>query len=233
MSTVNNEGRVLKNIESLSGGAQLAIVKVADAFRFGGNWGYIMSTDREFAEKLKLLKSEHPNVKVLRLSNGALVLCNEEFLAYNVNKVVPNALGRPFVEMAKTRKADERKTFAKFLDNLAKGKSKHGQKGNGYNEVKIGIFSVNETNYIRLNAIDYPAYKLSLFEVAEEINKASHSMEQEGRGIFVRSVSESGQEVYDHVARLLGNSKGTSAVYRGLEISETDTGVFLTIRIKG
>ncbi len=216
-----------RNIELLTDGAKLAIVLCANAFRFGGNWGYIRSTREEYALQLEVLKQEKPNVKLYKVSNGALVVCREDFLAYNVNAVVPNAIGRPFVEKAKERREEEKVKLQKYLKKVANGEALGVEKKKDFYEVTIGIYSVNDTNLIKINGVDYPAYKLSLVETLEYANQLSKA----GKRVYARAVKDDGTEVFDLVARLATNSKGVNALFRGLEIAESNTGVFLTLRI--
>lgn len=224
----NLENMLTKNLDKLTDGAKLAIVLSADAFRFGGNWGFIKNSKPEFKGMIDLLKEEKGNVKVFPVSNGALVLCNEDFLAYNVNLAVPNAIGGAFVEKAKKRRDEEKAKYSKFVDNVLAGKNSHIKKKDGYYELVLGIFSVNDTNYIRLNGNDYPAYKLNLIEALGFIQYLSKA----GNKVYAKAVTENGQEVYDVIEKLGSNSKGVAALYRGLEIANSNTGVFLTLRIK-
>lgn len=222
-----------KNIEeriekTLSDGAKVALVLCANAFRFGGNWGYLTQDSEELKGYLETLKTERQHVKAFRVSNGALVLVNENFLASNVNAVVPNAITGSFVEKAKQRRREEQERFNKFLKNVVSGKSKYTKNAKGNFALTLGIFSVNETNSIRLNGQEYPAYKITLIEALEFLNQLT----KEGYKVYVHAVKEDGTSVYDTPFNLGSNSKGIQAVYRGLEISDTKTGVFLKIVIQ-
>lgn len=214
-------------IENLSDGAKVAIVLCSNAFRFGGNWGYL-TPGKDFKGYLESLKGEQPNVKAFKVSNGALVLVKENFLATNVNAVLPNAINGKFVDMAVKRRNEEKERFHKFLKNVVAGKSKYAKTGNGKYALTLGIFSVNDTNQIRLNGNEYPAYKINLLETLEFL----HELVKAGNKVLVHAVKEDGTAIYDTPFNLGGNSKGLQAVYRGLEISETGTGVFLKISIQ-
>lgn len=226
MSKLNNPN-IEKKIEALSGGAQLAIVLCANSFRFGGNWGFIRKERKDFRDQLETLKQERPNVRAIPVTNGALILSNENFLAHNVNAVVPNAINGSFVDMANKRKADEKARFQKFIENIAKGKSSYVKSAKGYYELTLGIFSVNDTNHIRINGKDFPAYKLTLMEALDYANQLAST----GKQVYARAVKEDGTEVFDKVFNLAGNSKGQQALYRGLEIADSETGLFLTLRL--
>jgi len=211
----------------LTDGEQLAIIMCANSFRFGGHWGFIRNTKKEFTEVVNSLKDEKPNVKLISVSNGVLILADTNFLAVNVNKLVPNAINGSFAERAKKCLEEEREKFSKFIKNVVSGKSSHLKKEKGYYELKLGIYSINHTNAIRLNGEDYPAYKLTMIEALD----MAHKLEASGMQVYVRALDENKKEVFDRVFHLAGNSKGQSAILRGLEISETDTGVFITFRV--
>lgn len=223
----NVEAKLTKNLHQLSDGGKMAIVMCANSFRFGGNWGLLRTTNKDFHGILETLLQEKPSVRAVRTRNGALILCSENFLAYNVNLAVPDAIDGAFVEKAKKRREEERVKYAKFINNVLEGKNSHIKKVNNYYEITIGIFSMNDTNVIRLNGIDYPAYKLTLLEALEYVRYLNKT----GKQVYVRAVTEAGKEVFDLIERLAFNSKGQSAIYRGLEIADSDTGAFLTLRI--
>lgn len=221
------EAQLTKNIDALTDGGKLAIVLCANAFRFGGNWGFIKSDKRDFKGQLETLRQEKPHIKAIKVENGALILAEENFLAHNVNLAVPNAIGTPFAQMAFKRKEEERARFNKFVESVAKGKSSHVKSSQGYYSLTLGVFCVNDTNAIRVNGKDYPAYKLTLLEALTYVNQLTNT----GKKVFVRAVREDGTSYFDLVGNLANNAKGVADIYRGLEIAESDTGVFLSIRI--
>lgn len=215
-----------QNINSMTEAGKLAVVLCAQAFRFGGNWGFMRTGDANFKETLETLKDEQPNVKFYRLANGALITCKEQFLAYNVNIAVPNAIGVPFAEKAKERKKQEIEKFRRLLTSAMAGKSTHVEKRGRFNELTIGIYCTNEVNTIRLNGKDYPAYKLDLIEALQ----VAHEWNAKNRVVMASAVDASGDRIFDQIQNLAANSKGLSAIYRGLELSDTGTGVFLKLR---
>jgi hypothetical protein len=221
------EQQLTKNIEALTDGGKLALVLCANSFRFGGNWGFLKSDKSDFRGQLDTLKQEKPNIRAIPVSNGALILANENFLAHNVNLAVPNAINGSFVDMANKRRNDERQRFSKFIENVANGKSSHVKSKGGYYELILGVFCVNETNAIRLNGNDYPAYKLNMIEALEYANQLTAT----GKKVYARAIKEDGEQVFDLVANLATNSKGVAALYRGLDIADSETGLFLTLRI--
>lgn len=223
----NIDPRFVERLEAVSAGGQLAIVLCADAFRHGGNWGFIRRNKPNFREQLETLREERPNVEAIPVANGALILVKEDFLAYNVNKIIPNAIGKPFVERVKQRRLEEQERFVKFINSVIQGKSSYVKSKGGYYELVLGVYSINDTNLIRLNGVDYPAYKLTAIEALDYADKALASV---GRKAYVLAVKENGERVFDRPMNL-ANSKGIPAIYRGLEIADSDTGLFLTLRI--
>lgn len=221
------DASIEKNSKNVSQGGQMAIVLCTEAFASGGNWGFLPRSRADFSAVIETLKEEHGNVSLIRVSNGAIVVAKEAFLGQSVNALVPNALGMAFVEKAKQRRAEEQERFAKFIKSVTSGKSKYVKKAEGYYELTLGVFCVNETNLIRLNGVDYPAYKLSLVEALSHIHEV---LQREGRTLYVRAIKEDSSPVYGKVTDFM-NTKGLAALYRAVEISDTNTGAFVTIRI--
>ena len=222
------EASVTKHIDDVSDGGKVAIVKCANAFRFGGTWGFIKATDPDFKSTIELLAEERPQVKVIKVSNGALILCSAEWLATNVNALAPNAIGDKFIERVTKRRAEEKEKFVKFVENIAKGKNAKVQKKNGYYELTLGVFCVNDTNAIRLNGIDYPAYKLTAIEALDYVS----FLEKAGMQVFAKYIKEDSSVGFAPIRGLASNSGGVTALHKGLEIAESETGAFLTLRIK-
>ena len=215
-----------RRMESLTDGAKLAIVLCVGAYAFGGNWGYIRRED-DLQGKLELIREEKGNVNALRARNGALVIADPNFLAYNVNAIVPNAINSSFVELAKKRKEEERTAFMKFLKSVAEGKSRFTKGQNGRYTFNLGIYSINETNLIRQNGIEYPAYKISLNEALGHLAYLA----KEGYKVVAHALDENGNDNYDTPFNLGSNSRGLKSIYRGLELADTGTGVFLKVGI--
>ena len=226
---------VNKNIEAkadavLSAAAKQAIVLCAEAFRFGGNWGFIRRDNRDSEGIIEALKTERQNFKVYPVANGYIVVAEKNFLANAVNSVVPNAINGGFVEKANQRADVEKQKFVKFLDSIANGKSNYVRQGNGYVELELGIYSVNDTNLIRLNGKDYPAYKLELMEA---LNYARYLVNK-GKQVYVKAINPAdGSVTWGTIEQLAYSGQGVAAMYKAVEISDSNTGAFLTMRIKG
>lgn len=214
--------------DKLSEGAKLAIMLCSSAFHYGGAWGFLRSTKENFRECIEEFRKEHQNVRLFKVSNGALIHANENFLANAVNALLPGAITQDFAQKAIKRRQAETERFIKFVQNVLDGKEQVTKK-NGIYELQLGVYSINETNSIRLNGVEYPAYKLTLFEALDIIDKLS---KQQNLVSEVYAVTEDNQRVFAPVFAAMTNSKGVQAVYRGLSISETDTGVFVTVHLR-
>lgn len=226
----NNVDRELeKKAEVLSNGAKQAIVLCAEAFRFGGNWGFLRNNNRDFKSIIEALKEEKANIKPYPVSNGAIIVCNKNFLASAVNSVVPNGINGDFIEKAQKRSEVEKQKYVKFLDDVASGKSRFGRKGNGYIELTLGIYCVNDTNFIRLNNIDYPAYKLNLQEALEY----ARYLGNKGKAVYVKHIDRAtGRVSWGTIEQLAYNQRSMAGIFNAVEIAESNTGAFITLRIK-
>lgn len=201
----------------------LTLVHCAGSFRFGGNWGYIRTSHPEFETlKEEFLGADKNVVTIQKVANGALVLAKREYLSKVANELLPGIIDGNFIQHAKHRESDERKKFLTFVERVLKEKSKHVIKKNGYSELTLGIYSSNEVNAIRINGEDYPAYRLT----AQEALKAFMMKGQElGRETFVKT-----SDSFIPIKTI--QSSDWVKVFGGLEISDSDTGVFITLRIR-
>lgn len=223
-------------VGNLTPAEQVALIETADSFRFGGNWGYVRVGQSKYKDTIENLRSEaNKNIKFYKVANGVVLLASENFLGHAVNKVAPNALGEGFVKSSKERREAEWAKFDTFLKAVLTGKNKtYKANSKGFIDMQLGLFSVNDTNAIRLNGEEYPAYKLNLVEGITSMQRVLATGEFGNKKIYVRALLNAGtpqeQEVFDEVKNM-SNSKALDAMYSGLLISETDTGVFLNIRI--
>lgn len=224
-----NENVMESRLNGLSEGAKLALVTCANAYHFGAAWGLLKQSDSDYLGKLKVLKEESSQVRLYQVENGAIVICNEAFLRNIVNTVVPNGINSSFVAMKEARKEEQKKKYLNFVKRIAEGKNSAVKRINGGYEITVGIYCTNEVSEIRLNGITYPAYRLSMYEAVDSLHKnpvlSGHIW---AKGI----IEENGQKrvVWDKLESMVLNSKGQAAMYRALEMSETGTGVFLTVR---
>ena len=224
----NREVMLEKKIDTvMEDGEKLAIVLVSDSFRFGGNWAYIKNTDSLYEEKMELLKEEKEHLKVSTLSNGTLLILDKQYLTECVNKVIPGGITESFVKEARSVSESELVSYKKFVEKVLKGESQYVYENQGCYELVVGCYSVNVTNKIKVQGLERPAYKLPLevmLKVLKEVNK------KYGREIALKIMNKEGKVGLLSLDELKsGNMK---YVLRGLEIADSMTGVFLTLRLK-
>lgn len=226
------ESAVMPGINNLSDGGKTAIVLCAGSFRFGGNWGFLPKTTPGYESILETLKTEHKSVTIIAVSNGSLILCDKNYLAFNVNTVVPNAINGDFAAMAAQRNHDEKIRFYKFVKSIHEGKTKgdyiHTLK-DGTKEITLGVYSMNDTNRISINGIDYPAYKLTLMEALDSLRQLKNA----GHLVQAKAIHpKTGVAGFGDIEQLSLNSNGRIGLYLALEIADSKTGAFLTLRVK-
>lgn len=209
----------------LTDGGKLAIVLVAHSFRFGGNWAFIKNDDTDYKAKLELLKEEKGSIEAKQLSNGALVLMDRGFLTKNVNAVIPNGINKEFVSKANMRKLEEQEKYTKFVESVLSGKSRFLVDKTSYKELTLGTYCINETNLIKVNGVEYPSYKLSLEEMLNELRRINVKYK---RPILVKVVNDAGYGFMPLETAI----KNYKAIHKGLEIADSNTGVFVSLRLK-
>lgn len=211
-------------VRDLSEGGKLALVKCANAFRLGCNWGFVPQSVN-YKKELEILVEERPSVKLLKVSNGAIVICDEQFLVYNINRALPGVLSEEgYYEISKTRQHDERQNFERWLSKVVSGKKAKGVKDCGdYYEVTVGLYSINEGNLIRVNEIDYPAFRFRLDAVLDYLHEIAHDR--------VRVAAMLDGEIKYVTLDECHDKKVLRGVQEALEISSTMTGVFFTFYV--
>lgn len=221
------EKRVEEVRDSLTPGAQWALVYCAQAFRFGGNWGLMLNSKPDYASVLKALNEESKakNIYALQVKNGAVVFCRESFLASTVNSFVPNAINMKFAKMAKERKYLELTKFNSLIHDVISGKKRLPiAKSGGY---CLGLLCTNETNVIRLNGNDYPAYKITPEEAITCLQRVSQNT-----GVTISVACKNADNSCAYLdCRTLRGIVALKAVYAAVEISNTDTGAFMQVKI--
>ena len=216
-------------------GGKEAVIQCASAFRFGGNWGWVLK-DSQYTSTLNLLKGVKEHIKLLHVNNGTVILADKDFLAYNVNKVVPNALGERFLDLMVRTANTERYNFVKYLESCLKGR-KNGIILKGSSAyVTFAIFSTNATNSIKMRGNRYKAFKLGYSAVLDILTQFSQSLGEGVQGyryskIELQCELEDGQKKWVPPCDIVGSSKLLVAFFRSLEIASTSTGVFMTMRL--
>ena len=222
----NMDRHVIRNVDKMTPAGQQAVVLCANAYRFGANWGFIRNSERDFDNKIELLKTDTTNVKAIPVSNGALVICSKKFLADTVNAVLPNAINGSFMEKAKKREEEEIANYKKLLDGVIKGKCSYLKSVPGGTELVLGIYSVNHVNTISLSGLTYPAYRISL----SELLKSMGYLAQYGITPYIKLTSPSnGGYTFEPVEKV-ASQEYAPYLYKALEIADSETGVFVTLR---
>jgi hypothetical protein len=212
-------------VESLSMSSRVAIVLCANAFKQGGNWGLLRQSNREFNNTFSILSEANQDIRLTRVYNGLIVECRDNFLADTINAIQPHAIDEDFGLMVARRKEEERHKLTKLLQSVVDDECKYERKTTYFGELIIGLYSMNITNFIRINGIDIPAYKLSLAEALPCLKL----LEENGLPVFVCIGDGEGDRTFKALSQLMAE-RDIASMLQGLDISDTDTGVFFTIR---
>lgn len=195
----------------------MAAVIASNSFYVGGDWGFVLNSNEDYETIFNMLKSDS-NVKVIEVYNGIIVFCNPQYTLSAISQV--EEVSAEDKERQQTRLQTETLEFQKFLTDILRDKCKYGVAYDTYKEYNIGIYSCNSTHKIRLNGVEYPAFSLTLKEVFKEIKKL-----QDRLSVYINT--------YDGFLKMsdINTSEMFISMLEGLEISNTLTGAFLTIRI--
>lgn len=195
----------------------MAAVIASNSFYVGGDWGFVLNSNEDYETIFNMLKSDS-NVKVIEVYNGIIVFCNPQYTLSAISQV--EEVSAEDKEKQQTRLQTETLEFQKFLTDILRDKCKYGVDCDTYKEYNIGIYSCNSTHKIRLNGVEYPAFSLTLKEAFKEIKKL------QGRLSVYINTYDGFFEISD-----INTSEMFLSMLEGLEISNTLTGAFLTIRI--
>ena len=198
-------------------GLNMAATIAADSFNVGGNWGFLSENNRDFDKILSILRSDN-TIKMYSVSNGYIIFVNPNYLSSVISQVevvTPEVWSRQ-----QTRVSTEVTELQRYLTNILRKSVRPTQVNPEYEEYTFAIYSCNTLHKLRLNGIEYPAFSLSEKEVIKELAKLRNYVE-------IYFSVESG---FKYIGELSG-SAGIEEVVKGWEISDTITGVFMTIRI--
>lgn len=196
----------------------MAAVAASDSFYVGGNWGFILDTHPDYERILNILNNVDSTVKVYQVANGLLLLVNPNYLQSvisQVEQITPEIINRH-----QSRVSLETKEFQSLVNSIYKGDCRYCNRTADYEEYVIGAYSCNNMHKIRLNGVEYPAYNLTILEALKTLSVLTKYVDiyiNTGRG-------------FENLNTVISNNM-INDVYRGLEISNTMTGVFFTIRV--
>jgi hypothetical protein len=198
-------------------GLNVAAVTAADSFFVGGNWGFILKDDEDFNKTFELLRSAGNSVRMVEVSNGFIVFVDPKYLQNvlsQVEQITPDIMNKH-----QTRTQMETAEFQNFLMNALKGQSKYMRRQANFEEYCIGLYSCNNLHKIRMNGVEYPAYSLTVLEALKQLSQLTKYVD-----VYVGA-----NDGFEDLRTIISNNQ-MDMVNRGLEISPSRTGVFLTVR---
>lgn len=205
-----------------SEGTKLGLTLCSQSYLVGGNWGYLNIEHTDYNKILNLLNEEKGIIKLMPVSNGVIVISNQAVLHDLISEVDSSIITQEVQKAHQERVDLESHKCLKFLESVVKGTSKYGESYNGFTEYNVGIYSSNDTSKIRLNGIEYPAYKLTIQEMLECLKQLSRF-----KKVYVKAYTEiECKEEFIQVPEIV-----TASLIKSLELSPTGTGVFITFRV--
>jgi len=213
-------------MNNYSEGSKIGLTLCSQSYLVGGNWGYLSNEHTDYEKLVSLLQEDKSVIKLLYTSNGVVVIANPTVLNEVIATVEP-ALVNPEVQKAHaSREGLEQHKCLKFFEEIVKGSSsKYGRAYNGFTEYNVGIYSSNDTAKIRLNGIEYPAYKLTIQEMLECLKQLNRFKQ-----VYLK-VEMSGMQEFVSLTDLLKDAGSLVSIIKALELSPTGTGVFVTFRV--
>ncbi len=214
-------------MNKFSDGSKIGLTLCSQSYLVGGNWGYLSNDHSEYDVLLEMLRGERELIKLLHVSNGVIILGNTNVLQSIIAEVEPNMAMGEVNKSHQVRNVVEKNKCLKFFEEIVKGIDNQGNDYGDFTEYHIGIYSSNNGAKIRLNGIDYVAYKLTVQEIIECLKQLNRF-----KKVYVK-VNRNGNDNIEFVKLndILSEVDGLSAIIKALEISPTGTGVFITIRI--
>ena len=196
----------------------MAAVAASDSFYVGGNWGFILDTHPDYERILKILNGADNSVHVYNASNGLILVVNPNYLQSvisQVEQITPEIMNRH-----QTRLTVETKEFQGLINSIYQGNCRYGMRTADYEEYVIGAYSCNNMHKIRLNGVEYPAYNLTILEALKTLRTLTKYVD-----IYINIGNG-----FENLNTVINNNM-INEVYRGMEISNTMTGAFFTIRV--
>lgn len=196
----------------------MAAVAASDSFYVGGNWGFILDTHPDYERILKILNGVDNSVRIIHVSNGLILLVNPTYLQSVISQVEP--VTPEILNRHQTRVASESKEFQTLINSIYQGNCRYANRGVNYEEYVIGVYSCNNLHKIRLNGVEYPAYNLTILEALKTLNVLTKYVD-----IYINVGGH-----FEDLKNVISNNM-INEVYNGMEISNTLTGAFFTIRV--
>ena len=195
---------------------QVAAVRAADSFFVGGNWGLFVNTEDDFDSFLKIIKSDR-DVKVIDVENGFITFSDTKFLYDSLCQVMQ--VPQEVVELHKQRVQIEGNELKKIINAIYNASSKYAKKENGVIDFNLGIYSINKGNKTFVNGVEYPSVNMTLEEVYSVLSKYLHLSD-------IQFYTSNG---YRSIREM--NRNNLSEFYKGIEIANSGSGAFVSIRL--
>lgn len=196
----------------------MAAVAASDSFYVGGNWGFILDTHPDYERILKILSHADNTVKVHQVSNGLILVVSPTYLQSVISQV--EQITPEMMNKHQSRVMSESKEFQGLINSIYKGDCRYARRTADYEEYVIGAYSCNNMHKIRLNGVEYPAYNLTILEALKTLNVLTKYVD-----IYIYIGN-----TFENLNTVIANNM-INEVYRGMEISNTMTGAFFTIRV--
>ena len=163
------------------------------------------------------MRSAGNSVRMVEVSNGFIVFVDPKYLQNvisQVEQITPDIMGKH-----QSRTQMETGEFQNFLMSALKGQNKYMRRQANFEEYVIGLYSCNNLHKIRMNGIEYPAYSLTVLEALKQLSQLTKYVD-----VYV-----SVENTFEDLRTIISNNQ-MDAVNKGLEISPSRTGAFLTVR---
>lgn len=227
------EALVAKNVSKISVGSQKVFMTCLNSFTFGCNWGFLKSTTQDFKQSIEMLKEEKNNITLNKVSNGVIISCSERYLMNILNTIFEGKCPIQYQQLAERRRT-EIGVFQKWLTKLTNSTSgleyvsRKSVNGKPATIVTFALYGVNDSHAIRVNGIEYPAFKLT---VPEALNVMLSKPEFANMLVAVRLLNSNKSDYIERYvpASQLSNPEAIKAFFKSTIISEANTGLFVKI----
>ena len=202
-------------------GLNMASVIASNAFYIGGNWGFVLKENPEYARIMGILRNSMNQgmpIKMVNVSNGSIIFMAQNQLQSIISRV--EQVTPEMIQKQQTRLQEETTELQNYLRNVLKGSCKAYKQTPTYDEYVFAIYSCNNLHKLRLNGVEYPAFSLTILETLKQVSQLTKYAD-----IYIQ-VRDGFESLNDVVSM-----NKLDEVYGGLEISTTMTGVFVTIRV--
>lgn len=218
---------IQKNSHKISQGGQLMFMTCIGAFTVGCNWGFIKKSTETFKDKLALLKQEQKNILFYKVLNGVLIECNTKYLMHVLNILFDGKSPIAYQELAQ-RRSNEPKELERWLKKIIKDGTKLPyitQSKDGM-IIDMALYAVNTSHIIRINQIDYPAYRVNMNEF---ISMLYQYPELQNTQLITKT--DEGRIVYVPITQLYNNKQLQLQAYKAAQISEANTGLLIKLLV--